>query len=79
MSPSTNEGDDGMHERRIRSPSARFHHAGAAPHNAAERSRGTSVPQCPSTRVKDRHLHPDDSAPSLIIPSHPKATKVTSL
>lgn len=74
MSPSANEGDDDMHERRIRSPSARFHHAGAAPHNVAE-SRGTSVPQCecPLTRVKGRRLHPDDS--SLIIPSHHKPLK----
>lgn len=63
MSPSANEGDDDMHERRIRSPSARFHHAGAAPRNAAERSRGTFVPryESPSTRVKVRRLHPDDS------------------
>lgn len=63
MSPSANEGDDDMHERRIRSPSAPFHRAGAAPHNAAERSRGTSVPkdECPPTRVKNRRLHPDDS------------------
>lgn len=65
MSPSANEGDDGMHERRVRSPSARFRHAGAAPHNAAERSQSTFVPQYegPSTRVKDRHLHPDESPP----------------
>lgn len=29
MSPSANEGDDDMHELRIRSPSALFQHAGA--------------------------------------------------
>lgn len=29
VSPSANEGDDGMHERGVRSPSARFHRAGA--------------------------------------------------
>lgn len=75
MSPSANEGDDDMHERRIRSPSARFHRAGAAPHNAAERSGGTSVPQyeCPSAHVKDRRLHPDDS--SLIVASRRKLLK----
>lgn len=30
MSPSANEGDDDMHERRIRSPSAPLQRAGAA-------------------------------------------------
>lgn len=33
MSPSTNEGDDDMQECCIRSPSAQFHHAGAAAHS----------------------------------------------
>lgn len=37
MSPSANEGDDDMHELRIRSPSAPFQHAGA------EGSRGVSA------------------------------------
>lgn len=30
MSPSANEGDDDMHERRVRSPSAPLQRAGAA-------------------------------------------------
>lgn len=37
MSPSANEGDDDMHELRIRSPSAPFQHSGA------EGSRGVSA------------------------------------
>lgn len=49
MSPSANEGDDDMHELRIRSPSAPFQHAGA------EGSRGVSAWGGPSAFVPMTH------------------------
>lgn len=64
MSPSANEGDDDMHERRVRSPSAPFRRAGAAALLREGPSAGVEIPRlasCGLTAGLIIHLPPPAS------------------